>query len=105
MNEKSNNNSHLGVVRSGQLNGKENELSQALVTYARSIARIVLKHRPQSKIDGIHNIWILKPGDKSSGRGIILKSRLVDILAKVNQAKESTQYVIQKYIGIVHLHF
>ncbi|XP_011335358.2 tubulin glycylase 3A-like [Ooceraea biroi] len=71
----------------------------ALVTDARNIVRTVLKYRPQSKIDGIRNIWILKPGNDSLGRGIVLKSCLVDILAKINQtAKESAQYVIQKYI-------
>ncbi|XP_011134882.1 tubulin monoglycylase TTLL3 [Harpegnathos saltator] len=57
------------------------------------------KYRAQSRIDGMRNIWILKPGDNSLGRGIVLKSSLLDILAKVNQAsKESAQYVIQKYI-------
>jgi len=67
----------------------------------RSIVETVLKYRPQNKIDGIRNIWILKPGDNSLGRGIVLKSRLIDILAKVNQTtRERSQYVIQKYIGI-----
>lgn len=59
------------------------------------------KYRAQSKIDGLRNIWIFKPGDNSLGRGIVLKSSLDDILTKINQAtKESTQYVIQKYIGM-----
>lgn len=56
--------------------------------------------RPQSRVDGMRNIWILKPGDKSLGRGIVLKNSLNDILHKVNQAaKEGMQYVVQKYIG------
>jgi len=72
-----------------------------LVTYVRSIVETILKYRPQNKIDGIRNIWILKPGDNSLGRGIVLQSRLIDILAKVNQTtKDRSQYVIQKYIGI-----
>lgn len=66
----------------------------------RDVMRAMIKYRPQSKIDGIRNIWILKPGDDSLGRGIVLKSSLSDILAKVNQAaKENTEYVVQKYIG------
>ncbi|XP_011701651.1 PREDICTED: tubulin glycylase 3A-like [Wasmannia auropunctata] len=70
-----------------------------LVTSVRDVEIAMIKYRPQSKIDGIRNIWILKPGDDSLGRGIVLKSSLVDILAKVNQAaKESTKYVVQKYI-------
>ncbi|XP_071555378.1 tubulin glycylase 3A-like [Temnothorax nylanderi] len=70
-----------------------------LVASVRDIVRTMMKYRPQNKIDGIRNIWILKPGDDSSGRGIVLQSSLVDILAKVNQAaKESVAYVVQKYI-------
>lgn len=65
--------------------------------------RLMIKYRPQHNIDGIRNIWILKPGDNSSGRGIVIKSSLVDILAKINQAtKENTVYVVQKYIGTCH---
>lgn len=64
--------------------------------------KTVMKYRSQSRIDGIRNIWILKPGDNSLGRGIVLKSSIVDILAKVNQAaKKNTEYVVQKYIGTV----
>lgn len=56
--------------------------------------------RPQTQIDGMRNIWIIKPGDKSLGKGIILKNSLSEILAKINQAsKECMQYVVQKYIG------
>lgn len=67
--------------------------------------KTMIRYRPQNKIDGIRNIWILKPGDDSLGRGIVLKSSLVDILAKVNQAaKENIEYVVQKYIGMYHLH-
>ncbi|XP_067211638.1 tubulin glycylase 3A-like [Linepithema humile] len=70
-----------------------------LVTLVRNVMRTMIKYRPQSNIDGMRNIWILKPGDDSSGRGIVLKNSLVDILAKINQAtKENTEYVVQKYI-------
>jgi len=78
---------------------------QELVASVCDVMRAMIKYRPQSKIDGIRNIWILKPGDDSLGRGIVLKSSLIDILIKVNQAaKESTEYVVQKYIGTYHLH-
>lgn len=64
----------------------------------------MIKYRSQNKIDGIRNIWILKPGNDSLGRGIVLKSSLIDILAKINQAaKENIEYVVQKYIGMYHL--
>ncbi|XP_011877213.1 PREDICTED: tubulin glycylase 3A-like isoform X2 [Vollenhovia emeryi] len=70
-----------------------------LVASASNVVKAMIKYRPQNKIDGIRNIWILKPGDDSLGRGIVLKSSLVDIIAKVSQAaKENIEYVVQKYI-------
>lgn len=51
-------------------------------------------------MDGITNVWILKPGNKSRGRGIVLMSKLEDVVAKVNPTgKSDTRYVVQKYIG------
>lgn len=68
--------------------------------------KAMIKYRPQNKIDGIRNVWILKPGNDSLGRGIVLKNSLVDIFAKMNQAtKENVEYVVQKYIGIYHLRY
>ena len=51
-------------------------------------------------MDGILNVWILKPGNKSRGRGIVLMNRLEDVMARLNPANKSdTRYVVQKYIG------
>lgn len=52
-------------------------------------------------MDGSLNIWILKPGNKSRGRGIVLMNKLDDILAKVNPTNKTTdtRFVVQKYIG------
>ncbi|KAG5308042.1 TTL3A glycylase, partial [Acromyrmex insinuator] len=76
-----------------------------LVASVHEIVKTMIKYRPQSTIDGIRNIWILKPGDDSLGRGIVLKNSLVDIIAKVNQAaKENIEYVVQKYIRPLLVH-
>lgn len=46
------------------------------------------------------NVWIMKPGNKSRGRGIVLLNKLEDVMAKMNPStKSDTRYVIQKYIG------
>ncbi|CAG0892104.1 unnamed protein product [Cyprideis torosa] len=57
---------------------------------------------PQMKWDGTRNIWIVKPGARSRGRGILVLSSLDDILAfsrptNMNWPEES-RYVVQKYI-------
>ncbi|OXU28004.1 hypothetical protein TSAR_015848 [Trichomalopsis sarcophagae] len=67
---------------------------------ARHLLKKVKKFWPQLDMDGTMNIWILKPGNKSRGRGIILINKLDDILAKVNPTNKSTdaRFVIQKYI-------
>lgn len=55
----------------------------------------------QLPLDGVNNLWILKPAAKSRGRGILILKNLEDILYKISslQSKDS-RYVAQKYIGI-----
>ncbi|XP_020721942.2 tubulin glycylase 3A [Bombus terrestris] len=72
---------------------------EELLRFTANMIKEMIECRPQSQIDGMRNVWILKPGDKSLGKGIILKNSLQDILSKINQAaKECMQYVVQKYI-------
>lgn len=54
----------------------------------------------QMDLDGISNMWILKPAAKSRGRGIIIMKKLEDILAKIGSThSKDNRFVAQKYIG------
>lgn len=56
--------------------------------------------RPFSCHDGTLNLWIVKPGARSCGRGIQVMNRLENILTRTQPGlgKES-RFVVQKYIG------
>ncbi|XP_022600767.1 tubulin monoglycylase TTLL3-like [Seriola dumerili] len=81
--------------------GAEVENSDHFVKCCEAMLQRLGEVRPQLDIDGIHNIWIIKPGAKSRGRGIKCVKRLDEILrlVKVNPTliKES-KWVVQKYL-------
>lgn len=67
---------------------------------AKHILKKMKKYCPQIDMDGVMNVWIMKPGNKSRGRGIVLLNKLEDVIAKMNPSNKSdTRYVVQKYIG------
>ncbi|NXY92419.1 TTLL3 monoglycylase, partial [Alcedo cyanopectus] len=80
-----------GLVLSGEQRNRCQELLQQLAEYL-----------PQLGMEGDHNVWIIKPGAQSQGRGIICTTQLEEVLqlargrrASLAQARD---WVVQKYV-------
>ncbi|XP_054472909.1 tubulin monoglycylase TTLL3-like [Anoplopoma fimbria] len=81
--------------------GAEMENSDHFVNCCKTMLQRLVKVSPQLDIDGIHNIWIIKPGAKSRGRGIKCAYRLDQILRLVNvdpNLMKEGKWVVQKYL-------
>ncbi|KAK2862477.1 hypothetical protein Q5P01_002010 [Channa striata] len=81
--------------------GAEIENSDHYVKCCKAMLQTLGEVNPQLDIDGIHNIWIIKPGAKSRGRGIKCVKHLDQVLRLVDGnptvIKES-KWVVQKYV-------
>lgn len=72
---------------------------QTLVKECESALRRVEPFWPQLAMDGLRNLWIVKPGAQSRGRGIFMMNHLEEILSLVQSPLiYETKYVVQKYI-------
>ncbi|TMS19093.1 Tubulin monoglycylase TTLL3 [Larimichthys crocea] len=79
----------------------EIKISDQMVTCCEAMLQRLREVSPQLDIDGIHNIWIIKPGAKSRGRGIKCAKRLDQILKLVNGEPNlirESKWVVQKYL-------
>lgn len=69
-----------------------------MVRKANFILKKLNMYFPYLDMDGIMNIWILKPTDGSQGVGIHM-CRTLQYILKTIKANPNRRYIIQKYIG------
>ncbi|XP_076679200.1 tubulin glycylase 3A-like isoform X2 [Andrena cerasifolii] len=87
------------VVHGQSLFTRNNVPFQKFFLASKHLLKKIKKYCPQLDMDGVMNVWIMKPGNKSRGRGIVLLNKLEDVLAKMNpSSKSDNRYVVQKYI-------
>ncbi|NXG45053.1 TTLL3 monoglycylase, partial [Psilopogon haemacephalus] len=77
-------------------------LSEAQTEQCRSLLQCLAEQLPQLGMEGTHNVWILKPGAKSRGRGIVCTDRLEEVLRLAGgctaPSAQAGKWVVQKYV-------
>ncbi|XP_062465970.1 tubulin tyrosine ligase 3-like [Pezoporus occidentalis] len=68
----------------------------------RALLQKLQERLPQLHMEGVHNLWIIKPGAMSRGRGITCSARLEEILELPGKpaapSVQPGQWVVQKYV-------
>ncbi|NXR03974.1 TTLL3 monoglycylase, partial [Sagittarius serpentarius] len=77
-------------------------LSREQQERCRALLRCLAGRLPQLGMEGDRNVWILKPGAKSRGRGIVCTARLEEVLRLAGgcaaPSAEAGEWVVQKYV-------
>lgn len=68
---------------------------------ANEMLRFMRKYKSEIDCEGLNNIWIIKPGASSRGRGITLTNDYKTIV-NISTQPRVQKYVVQKYIGKFH---
>lgn len=73
-----------------------------MYTCAKMAVDSIRPYWPQMAMDGTNNVWIVKPGAKSRGRGIQVINKLEQVQQRIGAFNANDpRLVIQKYIGML----
>ncbi|XP_010179875.1 PREDICTED: tubulin monoglycylase TTLL3-like, partial [Mesitornis unicolor] len=82
--------------------GAELVLSEAQRERCQTLLRCLGEHLPQLDMEGVCNVWVLKPGAKSRGEGVVCLTQLKEVLQLVGSCKALSgppkDWVVQKYV-------
>ncbi|GAB0100929.1 Tubulin glycylase 3A [Sergentomyia squamirostris] len=77
----------------------ESDPVESYISLVEKLLRDLEMFWPQFRADGFLNIWIVKPGNRCRGRGILLMNNIKKIISLVNPPTiTKTRYVVQKYM-------
>lgn len=92
--------SQMVIQEGAKIKDSEIHSAETLVTIIERLLEEIAQHWSQYNLDGVYNIWIVKPSNRCRGRGIYLMNDLKKILTFVNPpVVNKGHYVLQKYIG------
>lgn len=86
------------IFRRQRLKVEHKNVMDFYIICAKEMLRFMRKYRPELDCEGMNNIWIIKPGALSRGRGITLTNDFKTIINSSTQPRVQ-KYVVQKYIG------
>lgn len=76
------------------------EKIEVIQSKAVTVLNSMMKYWPQYNLDGMRNVWIVKPGNRCRGQGIMIMDKFQSILSLVvNCNPKRHRYVVQKYVG------
>ncbi|XP_061313195.1 tubulin monoglycylase TTLL3-like [Pezoporus flaviventris] len=82
--------------------GTQLEASIPQIKHCRALLQKLQERLPQLHMEGVHNLWIIKPGAMSRGRGITCSARLEEILELPGKpaapSAQPGQWIVQKYV-------
>ncbi|XP_037033996.1 tubulin glycylase 3A-like [Bradysia coprophila] len=91
--------SQMVIQEGAKIKDSEVNSVETLLMIIEKVLEEMAEHWSQYNLDGVYNIWIVKPSNRCRGRGIHLMNDLKKILTFVNPpVVNKGHYVLQKYI-------